>query len=254
MNTSNHTVRTSIALVIVALFLVAVIFLLKRDVQEPVEIPSDGALTETVTVTDERIVIAKEDALSSISVAYPRLDGFMDAAVEEKINTTIKTEAQSLVDIFLSNYLEDTPPDALEKNTISSEYQIAGPARGYVTVIMSVSEYASGAAHPNPYTVVLTFDTTTGDKVTVADFFKSGSAYLDVLSSQSRAMVTERFGDDGDAEWIAAGTGPDELNFQVAYPDTDGFRVVFDAYVVAPYSAGVTEITIPYMALASVLK
>jgi|JI10StandDraft_1071094.scaffolds.fasta_scaffold138528_3 hypothetical protein len=254
MNTSNHTVRTSIALVVVALFLVAVIFLLKRDVQEPIATPSDGTQSETIAVTDERAVIAKEDALSSIAVAYPRLKGFANGAVEEKINTTIKTEAQSLVGSFLANYLEDTPPDAPGKNTISSEYKIAGPARGYVTVLLNVSEFASGAAHPNPYTVSLTFNVATGEKVVLADFFKPASAYLNILSSQSRAMVMAKLGDDGDAEWITTGTQADELNFQVAYPDIDGFHVIFNAYQVAPYVVGATEIIIPYAVLEAVLK
>lgn len=253
MNTSHRRLRASTILVVV-LLVVVVVFLLKHEMKQRSDTSSVPTTNDMVHITDERLQITKEDAVSSIAVAYPHMTGFSDSGVEAKINTAVKTEAQSLVDSFLSNYLEDTPPDAPGKNSIVAGYTIAGPVRGYITVLMDVSEFASGAAHPNPYAVALTFNISTGKKVTVADFFKPGSAYLNVLSSQSRTMVTEKLGADGDAEWIATGTAADELNFQVVYPDTDGFHVIFNAYQVAPYVVGATEIVIPYNTLTSVLK
>ncbi len=257
MDTQNpHARRNGLvtAVVILALFVAGLIFFLNRDVAEaPAETSTENNDVVSAGVKDTRKTIESESALASVDISYPEISGLTDPSAEARINAAIYTEAQSIVDAFLGRV--DSPlPDMADSNTLSGDYEIIPIARGMISVLVSVSEYASGMAHPNPYILSLVFNIQTGEKVALPDLFRPGSEYLRVLSLESRPLIEKQLGDMYDAQWAEEGTIPLAENFSIFYPTEDALHLIFNPYQVAPYSMGITEIALPYTVLGSVLK
>jgi hypothetical protein len=78
--------------------------------------------------------------------------------------------------------------------------------------------------------------------------FVANSDYLEKISSKSRELLIKKLG-TSEKETIDAGTTVEQENFSVFEVTDNGLVVIFNPYQVAPYSAGIIEITIPWSQL-----
>lgn len=253
---TNHSRRNNLigAVVVLALFVSALVFFVRRDVVEaPAETSSEYEDVVSAGVKDTRKNIQSEGDLASVDISYPEISGLPNATAEARINAAVYAEVQSIVDGFLGR-VESPLPDMAGENALSGDYELLPLADSMLPVVLSVSEYASGAAHPNSFVLSFVFDTQTGEKLALADLFKPESEYLDVLSRESRDRIKEQLSDFYEEEWVNTGTDPILENFQVFYPTETTLHLMFNPYQVASYSDGIIEIDIPYTALGSVLR
>ncbi|MBU6388729.1 DUF3298 domain-containing protein [Patescibacteria group bacterium] len=141
--------------------------------------------------------------------------------------------------------------DQGRKEKLQIAYLIASSAHT-VSYIFTIYEDTLGA-HGNAFFKTFTFNTKTGAALGLNDVFSS-SAYLDTLSSISRAQLPSIIGDGADTAFIKGGTTPEAKNFENFFFDNNQFVILFAPYAVAPYSAGPQTLRIPVSELSGVLK
>lgn len=141
------------------------------------------------------------------------------------------------------------------KMALSSEYTTYTGART-VSYVFVIYEDTFGA-HPNAFYTTATFDTQTGDELSLGDLF-SAPAYLSVLSSRARSdlpgIIQKMSGYGGDAQYIKNGTEAKAENFQNFAIDGKNLRLIFAPYQVGPWALGTVVDPVPLSALSTVLK
>ena len=199
-----------------------------------------------ITTTDKKINEGGPSTDYLIAVTYPIL-ATADAKYTANIgtmNTNIASRASSLISDFKSQ-LEGilvSSSDDQSSLLVNSDVVQSG---AIVTVAYTISQYASGAAHPLSFIDTVSYDIRTGEILGLGDLFVANSDYLAKISSKSRELLIKKLG-ASEKETIDAGTTAEEENFSVFEFTDNGLVLIFNPYQVAPYSAGIIEITIPW--------
>lgn len=142
--------------------------------------------------------------------------------------------------------------DQGRKETLQITYRVAASPHT-VSYIFTIYQDTLGA-HGNTFFRAGTFNMKTGAPLALANIFLPGAAYLDTLSSISRAKLPGIIGQGADMTFIKNGTEPKAENFQSFYLDAKNFVILFAPYEVAPYSSGPQTLRIPLSQLSSILK
>lgn len=136
------------------------------------------------------------------------------------------------------------------KSTLKIRYTIPYQAYDALSVLFEVSTYFRGEAHPN--TQFVSFNFINGKSVKLQDLFQKDSEYLSALSTQAReALLLKKLPEKA---MIEAGTRPDKRHFNTWTFSSTGLTFIFNAYQVAPYSAGAQRIEWPLASFKRWLK
>lgn len=231
---------------------------------------SDSATLEFQAVSADRTVsIASEEGAPTCSVsvkleAAAESQGQRAADVNETLarelldleTSNLKTAADSFARAYTESYRQNIGPlyrddrgDPAKRQWYEYRYSAEGKAdegRSGVTVYTANVSYYEGGAHGVSQRLLLNFDNKTGRRLTLADVFAPG------YERQLNSMLTER---------LMAQAGADDMeglrakgflqqtemfateNFALG---KDAITFVYNAYEIAPYENGITELTIDY--------
>ena len=129
------------------------------------------------------------------------------------------------------------------------------PAGTPRTVSYIFTEYTDTlGAHGNTFFRTFTFDTKTGQELSIGDLFTPGSDYLAKLSSLSRSYLAQNLGQFADTQMVDAGTRAVEKSFQNFFLDNGTLAILFAPYDVAPYAAGPQTVRIPVSELSGLFN
>lgn len=124
-----------------------------------------------------------------------------------------------------------------------------------ISYIFTLFEDTFGA-HPNTYYRSFTFDSKTGEGLTLDSIFTPGTNYLSILSKISREKLPAQLAKASDSSvatidvgYINRGTTPDADNFQTWYIQGSNLVLKFPPYQVAAYVFGAPEVSIPLSSL-----
>jgi hypothetical protein len=192
----------------------------------------------------------REDVPDTYSVVmnYPYLEQITDprfGLFNEVVNSTIAGIRQDFTDGLNAN--PATPDPNLSPSFLQTDYSITHGTSGLVSVLFTVSYYVSGAAHPNQYAVSLNLDIANARVLKLADLFKPGVDYLQVISDYCIQDLKRR----NVLEWDT-GALPVEENYRTWNLTQDGLLISFDPYEVASYARGPQAVTIPYASLKDI--
>ena len=231
---------------------------------------ADGEIA--VTLVEERVMLApavrlvphswlEEDAEYGWSLhaevpAAEAADGRPLAPQYAAFNTVIDSLVRASAAPFQAAVLEDVQaaidegraPEGVPSSWESS-YEVALAKAGIVSILFDVSDYYSGAAHPNHTTWAVTWDFDASRAVPLDALFRPGAPYLQALSDYVIPELERKLGPDVDAAWIEEGAGPVPDNFASWSLTREGIRIVFDPYQVAPYAAGPSEVLVRWSAI-----
>lgn len=203
-----------------------------------------------------------------IDAEYPQLTGSTNPNFE-KFNQATRALVLRKVSDFRKEMAPQVGDEAsLDSPDIGSEsmgsdlgigYSVALATDDLISIEFSFGSYYSGAAHPNSYTEVVNFDLKNGKPIKLADLFKSGSKYLQAISTYSIQDLKKQSKEKGadsmlDDDWIQRGAGPKADNYKSWSITQTGLLINFDSYQVAPYAAGPQEVLIPYSALKDIIN
>ncbi|MHB0865708.1 MAG: RsiV family protein [Minisyncoccota bacterium] len=217
----------------------------------PTETPESGSATLLPPGS-----YTEHAALYDIAANYPTTTP-LKADANSAALALIKGFVGSTIDEFKTSgdFARRTPEtDAPQnrKESLQITYLIASSPHT-VSYIFTVYEDTLGA-HGNMFFHTLTFDTTTGAALSLADLFTPNAPYLDTLSQMSRAKLPSIIGDSADPEFIKNGTSSNDKNFESFFFDNKYFVILFAPYQVAPYAAGPQTLRIKAADLANILK
>lgn len=114
----------------------------------------------------------------------------------------------------------------------------------YVIYILYTTVYLGGA-HPN--TTIETFAYKDGKRIEIMDVL-SKEKLLEISNYVKKELLSHK---GSVPDIIEEGTLPDYQNYRNFYYDERGLIIIFEQYQVAPYSAGIIEVVIPYSILNS---
>jgi hypothetical protein len=224
--------------------------------QEPIE------FTNGVEIIARQIKERNKKLKYEIDVEYPQLAGSNDPNIE-KFNQAARSLVTKQVNAFRAQMMDSAGEEApLESETgsdLGAGYTIALAQDDLISVQFDIGGYSAGAAHPNSYTDVISFDLRNGRQVKLADLFKPGAKYLQTLSAyciQDLKKQSTAKGEDGmlDDDWIQRGASAEANNFRSWTITRKGLGINFDSYQVAPYAAGPQFVLVPYSALKEIIR
>jgi len=225
--------------------------------EEPIEF-SGG-----VEIVAKRIKENNKKLKYEIDAVYPQLTG-SGSPNYEKFNQTMRGVVTKKVSAFRTGAApspDDPPPTELESlgSDLNVTYTVALAKDDLISVVLEVSDYEAGAAHPNSYSEVLNYDLRNGKQLKLADLFQPGSKYLQTISAYCIADLKKqgKQGQDSmleDDDWIQRGAGPDAENYGSWTIGKKGLGIIFDPYQVAAYAAGPQHVLVPYSALKGLIK
>jgi hypothetical protein len=221
--------------------------------------PAPGAVAATVaggpTVVLRQLRATRREVPSyRVSLPYPALLGTTPAAAA--VSAVLHADAEHLAAGFFTELVGEHPlPGAVSAPaTLFGGVTTDIDTGAFVGFTTAASSFPSGAAHPTTAIVTRTFDMTTGHALALADLFRPGSDWLQVLSRESRALLPKELGPSAIPAMYLPGTTPEAANFTGWALTPFGLRIQFSDYQVAAYVAGTPAIVIPFAALADVAR
>lgn len=181
----------------------------------------------------------------TIDFDYPVLVGASSEAVD-RVEAEIEAFVATTTKLFLESAetnLEYQSELGGNPYVLQAKYSVVKYSEKVSNVIFHGYLY-TGGAHGMPIIRTFIFDVSSGQRLTLADLFQSGTDYLGAMSDFSAAEIARR--DVSDPDWIKSGTEPKPENYQEYYLTREGLMVIFPPYQVAAYAAGPQEVLIPF--------
>jgi len=231
---------------------------------------SSGQSGAAAQIIKKEIQDENNESLYSFSADYPQMIPTKDIYIEG-VNSRLTK--------FVSVTLKEFRAQATTKDQI--QYKREMHAKGWATAIDSFSisssvvhfdeellsvrfqlaSYGAGAAHPNHNTRTMTFDLKSGTELSLADFFKEESDYLNALSVLCRNDLQNqkklRWGDNSyvptQDPMLISGIEPIPRNFKAFLFVQGGLKIIFDPYQVGSYAEGEYEVFIPAQDMKDIL-
>lgn len=204
-----------------------------------------GITLETITRNEEG-----QNPNYQVTLQYPALTAPADERLMH-FNQLVEAMINELANSFkadLANVIAD-PNFGPVLSTQQITYSVTFFNQGVISINFNVGFYMAGAAHPNSYSVVLTYDLYEDKQVQLADLFIPGADYLQALSDYCVTTLTN----EGRLEF-PGGAQPSVENYKNWNLTHDGVRITFDPYQVGPYAMGPQVVDIPFSVLTPIFQ
>lgn len=225
------------------------------DTNKNSDMKTDYSIDVKVTANEGKISDNKKPFV--INVKYPILTGIPDKTIQEKININIKKNIVDSIESFKTGILADQSPVDFGSPTMDGGYQFFGNYKGIVSVEEKLSEYSPGAAHPNNYSNTYSFYLNNGEVInSVTDLCIDKNNCLPSIAKLTQKYLKSVMAkmQVNAEDWTADGSSAKLENYQDFMALTDGLKIIFDPYQVAPYSAGTIYVTVPWNELSGIIK
>ena len=222
--------------------------------EEPIYLSGDAdVVTKQIKESNKKLVY-------EITASFPQINGTSNPNFE-KFNQAVRGSVLKTVAEFKKNIAatpdQELPPENSMHSDLTIEYEIGLAQDDLVSVLVIVSSYYQGAAHPNGNSDVVNFDLKNGRVLKLSDLFKPGAKYLPALSTYCISDLkkqSKQKQDMLDDSSINSGASPIAKNFKSWTIRRNGIGVEFDAYQVGPYAAGAQSVVVPYSALQDIIN
>ena len=212
------------------------------------------AFTGDVDLVSKQIKESNKKSMYEISAQYPQLTGGNNPNFE-KFNQAARGSVTKEVAEFKKETGPEEgaepPPAGSMASSLDVTYTVTLARDDLVSVRFDVSTYFQGAAHPNNSSVVINYDLKNGKQLKLADLFKPGAKFLQVISAYCIPELRKK-GLPG--EQLETGAAPSAKNFQSWNITKRGLGINFDAYQVASYADGPQYVLVPYSSLKDLIN
>jgi uncharacterized protein DUF3298/peptidoglycan-N-acetylmuramic acid deacetylase PdaC-like protein len=215
------------------------------------------AFTGDVELISKQIKERSKEMNYEIAANYPQLTGGNNPNFE-KFNQVSRALVSKKVAGFKKDLQNDEGleplPDSMGSD-LSVGYTVVLGQDDLVSIKFEVGSYYQGAAHPNSYSDVLNYDLKNGRQLKLADLFKPGAKYLEVIATYSigdlKKQAKEKSLLDDDIEKGAAPAAKNYVSWNIT---KKGIGINFDSYQVGPYAAGPQYVIVPYTTLKDLIN
>ena len=219
---------------------------------------------EPITFTGDVDLVAKQikennkKLMYEIDARYPQLTGGSNPNFE-KFNSVVRAPVLKEVAGFKKAMApeegEEPRPEGSMGSDLNVSYDVALAQDDLISVGYSIGSYYQGAAHPNTVSDAVNYDLKNGKPLKLADLFKPGAKYLQVIADYCIADLKKQGKEKGllDEE-IQNGAAPNAKNYRSWTITRKGLGINFDAYQVGPYAAGPQYVLVPYSSLKDLIN
>ena len=219
---------------------------------------------EPITFTGDVDLVAKQikennkKLMYEIDARYPQLTGGSNPNFE-KFNSVVRAPVLKEVAGFKKAMApeegEEPRPEGSMGSDLNVSYDVALAQDDLISVGYSIGSYYQGAAHPNTVSDAVNYDLKNGKPLKLADLFKPGAKYLQVIADYCIADLKKQGKEKGllDEE-IQNGAAPNAKNYRSWTITKKGLGISFDAYQVGPYAAGPQYVLVPYSSLKDLIN
>lgn len=206
--------------------------------------------------------LVREDTSFRVNLTYPRMQQGEGA---DAVNRAFDTTIARLVDGFVRDARETAQqiaaiPDVPSRvSTLEGRTEEPTITANVYSARTPYFQSMAAAAHPITGLFVVNVDRRTGTPVALADLFAPGAPYLDTLSARARTdlrrqMTEKSGGTEIPEDMLNEGTKPAAASFALFTIATDGLRLHFPPYAVAPYVFGDFTTVVPWEAVRPMLR
>ena len=178
--------------------------------------------------------LQKEGINGKYKLAYPSFKDYPE--FNEIVNKRIEEE---------KTYINKAE-DLLEYDLSFGDIRTSGKYLGFM---FNITTYFLGDAHPSVQVFAVNYDTEAKKEASLKDVFSPlSSNYLNIFSEVTYKELKSRVEREeltSSEDFIKEGTTADKKNFSCFNLKGSEVIVVFNQYQVAPYSSGISEVSIP---------
>jgi hypothetical protein len=200
---------------------------------------TDPELLETASYFDTTCSSFRITALSIVG-GIPDIDAEINREIG---NAAFGEKSGGSAQGYLREFREQAAESVLTREISCS---LTCNDKNLLSVMLRESGYDGGAAHGYYGFYMLHFDRQSGHRFKLADLIPE--AYHTTLNSIAERLFLEQNGEEG---WFfERGSFTVNENFEIRH---DGLTFYYNIYEVGPYSAGATEVFIPYSEIAAMI-
>jgi Protein of unknown function (DUF3298)/Deacetylase PdaC len=200
-----------------------------------------------LTVTTGSFVDNKLKTLS-LESKWPQFAGSANPNLAA-FNRLLKTEAAKRVTAFRAEYKANRA--GKENWGYYESFDVTLVSDRVASVLMTAGPY-TGGAHDGYEAYGYNFDLRSGRELKLADLFKPGAGFLQLISKSSEADLKKREGLFEDS--LKEGVAPKAENFQTWVVTRNGVVFVIEPYRVGPWAAGPQFVTVPFSVLKGIIR
>ncbi len=193
----------------------------------------------------------------TVKLAYPQVAGVFDSVLEKEINTRIQTLVDSTVTEFKKEANEQSKETTGSDpaNQLFISYLANRVDSSFISLDFTISQYYYHMAHPDTVHTTITYSLVLKKELQIADMFADKANFAQVLSDLAIAELNTQLGPDpGITSLVASGASPSAKNFTKFNIGESDLILIFDPSQVAPYSAGVRHVNIPFETLTPIIN
>lgn len=213
---------------------------------------SQAQRAAAVRFVQRRIKEANRKLRYTITAKYPQTLGARANNLAQ-LNTALKNLITEQIDVFKKDFQPPEERMGTMGSSFDSGYTVELATNELVSINFGISTYFEGAAHPNYNAVTFNYRLETGQTLSLADLFKPGVYYMEILSNLSIKALRKSLGPEIDDDWIQKGAGAVPENYRNWNITRRGLKITFDPYQVASYAQGPQEVIIPYTSMKSII-
>jgi len=202
-----------------------------------------------IQIIDRIIFEEMEEPKYEIDGVWPNLAG------PELPVTAFNTESDRFVQAVIDDFLlavtdssvgmagEGEPP----LSYLTFDYDLTYADQQLFSIYLAFDQYIAMSAHPFPFSHALNYDAQNGEFLRLGDLFLPETDYINAIGSLVDPVL------EGRGVGYQLGTAADMMqereNWNLL---TEGLRINFDVYEVAPYAAGPQYVMIPWSDLVGI--
>ena len=204
---------------------------------------------EPVQVADRIIFEESEEPRYEIDGVWPNLVGPEEAV--EAFNADSDRFTKDIRDDFLmiveEQTLESEGAGEAPLSTLTFNYELTYADKYIFSFHQVFDQYIAMSVHPFSFSYSLNYDAQQGEFIQLADLFLPGIDFIEQLETYIDPVLLER--DFGYTAGTAGEVMAERENWNLL---SEGLRINFDVYEVAPYAAGPQYILIPWDDLSTI--
>ena len=204
----------------------------------------------TLAVEPIRIVPMQLQQGKLISAQIPQLDSGLPPELMSQCNEVFRQlvlqQLQPFETVAYKTRLIDSMPDSVKAGVLfMAEYEVFRADAQIISLIQRVYQY-TGGAHGMTIQTGHTIDRASGRRLNLGDLFVAGASYVERMNRFVREEGRVRQLPMWDFKGIGARSA--------FYLSDAGVVLFFQQYEIAPYSAGIIQMQVPYELLADILQ
>jgi hypothetical protein len=189
------------------------------------------------------------------SLTYPHVSG---SRADSAINAALAAAARAGIPHYEAD--AKSPDGPADNPDLAWTYEVtsetASPAPGLFVARLTTYTY-TGGAHGSQLLDVHSFNSVTGQELTLASLFRPGSPYLQRFAAEAPSLILDKLQDQGVtqddvAQW-ADGYSPKPENYNTWEPTAAGLKITFAQYQLGAYALGMPDIVIGWDKLRDLL-